>query len=475
MSINTPKTSHSSAISLMVLLAIPVVYFALFVPFETDTGDSVVHYFFARYAFTNPLFFLDHWAKPFFTLLASPLAQFGFGGMKLFNGLAGLFSAWLAYCIARKLELRFAWLAIVFVLFAPSYFVKLFSGYTEPLFGLVLVASVYLAIAHRPQSAAVILSFLPFIRSEGLIIIMVFVLYFVVRKEYKPILFLATGHIIYSLAGLLAGKNFLWIFTEIPYHVVSVYGNGSFLHYPSQLLLTLGVPVFLLACTGFFVLILDIAGPKIHAVPAYSLEVRFLILGSFITYFGFHTVSWGLGLFGSMGLSRVLNAVVPLLSIISLIGFNYITRWKYNGKFPLHYLVYILLISYVAVFPFFHNPASIDWKKDLRRSPEMNLIQQIAEGVSKNQPDKFLYYSNPYLSYALNINHFDKSKHLCFTDWQAEKKLKPNSLIIWDNWFSVTEERTDSLSLYQNPQLRLFIRYETMEGTSKKIFLVFAN
>ena len=75
----------------------------------------------------------------------------------------------------------------------------------------------------------------------------------------------------------------------------------------------------------------------------------------------------------------------------------------------------------------------------------------------------------------LNINPFDRSKHLCFTDWQAEKTLKPNSLIIWDNWFSVVEERTDSISLYQNPELRLVKRYETEGANSKNIFLVFSN
>jgi len=475
MNSKTPETTDTIAYVLMTILSVPVLYFALFVPFETDTGDSVVHYFFARYAFENPMLFLDHWAKPFFTLLASPFAQFGFCGMKLFNGLAGLLSAWFAFRIAKKLNLKFAWLAIILVLFAPSYFVKLFSGYTEPLFGLILIASIYFVITEYALSAALLLSFLPFVRSEGLIIIMVFALYFLVRKNLKAILLLASGHVIYSLAGLLAGKSLFWIFTEIPYHVVSVYGKGNFAHYPTQLLLILGVPIFLLACTGILVLLMDSTFVKINFLTVSKLEVRLLVLGSFLAYFLFHTISWGFGLFGSAGMSRVLNAMVPLLAVISLIGFNFLISWKSTGKFSLHALLYVPVIAYILAFPFLRNPASIDWKKDLRRSPEMNLMQTMAGDISKNQQDKFLYYSNPYLSYALNINPFDKSKHLCFTDWQAEKKLKPNSLIIWDNWFSVTEERTDSLSLYRNPELRFMSRYETSVDQSKNIFLVFGN
>jgi hypothetical protein len=475
MSIKASKTSDSAAISLIVLLAVPVLYFSLFVPFETDTGDSVVHYFFARYAFQDPMLYLDHWAKPLFTMLASPFAQFGFSGMKLFNGLAGLLSAWLAYLVARKLDLKFTWLAIVFVFFAPAYFVKLFSGYTEPLFGLILIASIYLVLRQRPFPAAILLSFLPFVRSEGLILILVFAVYFVIRKNYKAIVFLAAGHIFYSVAGLLAGKSFLWIFTEIPYNTVSIYGKGNFTHYPTQLLITLGVPLFLLSIVGITVLLISMAIKKIKPLTKNESEVRILILGSFLAYFLFHTLSWGLGLFGSMGMARVLTAMVPLLAVISLIGFNFLISWKHKGKFPLQALVYIPLIGYTLAFPFLHNPASINREKDLKRTPEMNLMQKIAADINKDYPGKFLYYSNPYLSYSLNINPFDRSKHLCFTDWQVDKKLQPNSIVIWDNWFSVVEERTDSIILYKNPELRLLKRYETDGSDSKNIFLVFGN
>jgi len=469
------KISDYVAISLIIILAFPVLYFALFVPFETDTGDSVVHYFFARYAFQNPMLYFDHWAKPFFTLMASPFAQFGFVGMKLFNGLAGLLSAWFAYRIAKKLDLKFAWLAIVFVFFAPAYFVKLFSGYTEPLFGLMLIVSIYLVLIQKPVPAAIVISFLPFVRSEGLILILVFALYFIIRKNYKAIILLFTGHIFYSIAGLFAGKNLLWIFIEIPYNAVSIYGKGNFAHYPTQLLLTLGVPLFMLSLLGIAVPLMSMAVNKIRLVSNNESEIRILILGSFLVYFLFHTLSWGLGLFGSMGMSRVLTAMVPLLAVISLIGFNFLISWKYNGSFPLQALVYIPLIGYILAFPFLHNPASINWEKELQRTPEMNLMQTIAGDLNRDYAGKFLYFSNPYLSYSLNINPFDKSKHLCFTDWQFERKLRPNSIIIWDSWFSVVEERTDSTSLLQNPDLRLLKRYETDGANSKNIFLVFGN
>ena len=475
MNSKAPKVSDYVAIMLIMLLALPVLYFSVFVPFETDTGDSVMHYFFARYAFQNPMLYFDHWAKPFFTLLASPFAQFGFSGMKLFNGLAGLLSAWFAYSIAKKLDLKPAWLAIVFVLFAPAYFVKLFSGYTEPLFGLMLIASVYFVLMQKPVPAAIVMSFLPFVRSEGLILIMVFALYFVIRKNYKAIILLATGHIVYSFAGLLAGKNFLWVFTDIPYQVISPYGKGNFSHFPTQLLLILGVPVFALSLVGLSLIILNSFTKKVKLTGGFRTEVILLILGSFLAYFAFHIVSWGFGLFGSMGLNRVLTAMVPLLAVISLIGFSFLSDMVKMRNFPLQIIVTAVIVGYVVVFPFLGNPASINWEKELRRSPEMIVMHNIATDLNKTYPGKFLYYSNPYLSYALNINPFDPSKHATLSYWHAENKLQPNSLIIWDNWSRVENENTDSLSLYQNPELRFIKRYETAGQNDKNIFLLFGN
>ncbi len=463
------------ALSILAILTVPVIYFALFVPFEGDTGDSMNHYYFARYAFGDARLLLDHWAKPFFTLLASPFAQFGFAGMKLFNGIAGILSAWMAYEIAQKLDLRFPWLAIVFVLFAPDYFVKLFSGYTEPLFGLMLITSIYLVMDKRFYLSTLLLSFLPFVRSEGLIIIVVFAFYFLFAKKLKPIVLLTTGHLVYSIAGFIAGKSLLWVFTEIPYGVNSVYGKGNFSHYPGHLLLSMGVPLFLLCVTGILLICGSIFLKKTGLSSKFRNEIILLLFGSFLAYFLFHTFSWGLGLFGSMGVTRVLCVLIPLQGVISLIGLNFLANRVFTKQAIIMYSVYILFICYILIFPFMHNPASINCEKDLRRTPDMLIMHGIASEIHRSFPDKYLYYSNPYLSYALDINPFDRSKHRCFTDWQLEKSLRPNSLLIWDSWFSVSEERTDSTRLLKDSTLKLIRRYPDPEHKSASEFILFKH
>jgi len=245
----------SIAIVIIALVTLPVVYFSLFVSFERESGDNILHYFFARYAFEDPMLLLDHWAKPVFTLLASPFAQFGFGGMKFFNGLVGVFSAWMTYLTTREFRFRFPWLAILFVMFAPTYFTLLFSGFTEPLFGLFLVTGLYLVVKKRYFSAALLFSLLPYVRTEGVLLAAILGGYFLLMKQWRNVPVLLTGSLLYSLVGWMAGKDLLWLFTEMPYGAKSVYGSGSIWFYSEQWILAVGVPLGVSSVVGVIFLL----------------------------------------------------------------------------------------------------------------------------------------------------------------------------------------------------------------------------
>ena len=91
------KNIESIVLLLIAALLIALQWLSTGIDGETD---SITHYQIARYAFKYPHFFLDTWGKPLFTILSSPLAQFGYSGAVLFNLICGLLSAWLAYLIA---------------------------------------------------------------------------------------------------------------------------------------------------------------------------------------------------------------------------------------------------------------------------------------------------------------------------------------------------------------------------------------
>src|ERR1700728_3494281 len=115
-----------------------LIIFIFLFPGTIDSGDSVMHYLFARFAINHPASFLDSWAKPLYVLLATPLTQLGFKGIKLFNSLNTIISMSAAYLIAKRLNIKNSWLVPVLLLLAPMNFALSFSGLTEPLFASVL-------------------------------------------------------------------------------------------------------------------------------------------------------------------------------------------------------------------------------------------------------------------------------------------------------------------------------------------------
>lgn len=133
-------------------------------------GDDITHYLIARYAYKHPINLLSHWGKPFYTLLISPFAQFGFLGSKIFNLIVGISTSYLCYRIAKHFQYPKPYLIPTFVLFTPVYSIMVLSGMTEVLFSFILVLTVFLFLRKSYILAAIVLSFLPFVRNEGVVV-----------------------------------------------------------------------------------------------------------------------------------------------------------------------------------------------------------------------------------------------------------------------------------------------------------------
>ena len=221
-----------------------------------DAGDSISHFLFAKYAPHHPELYFNHWAKPVFVLLASPFAQFGFVGMKIFNALISLLTIFFTYKIAKQLNLKNAIIVCAILIFTPVYFALTFSGLTEPLFALFIALGIYFLLNEKYLAACILFSFLPFVRSEGLILLGVIGIYLLAKGKWKSIPWLATGHIIYSFAGYFVYHDLLWVFRKIPYATMdSVYGHGNLAHFAQQLFYFFGLPIYILFALGLLSII----------------------------------------------------------------------------------------------------------------------------------------------------------------------------------------------------------------------------
>lgn len=412
-----------------------------------DGGDSIYHYLFAKYAVVHPELFFDHWAKPVFVLLASPFAQFGINGIKLFNSLVSLLTIYFTYKTAESLSLKNAIVSILLIIFIPLYFIQTFSGLTEHLFGLFTIISFYFLGKNKYLLSCIILSFLPFIRSEGLIFIGLFGLFMIYKKQWKVVPFLFFGSVIYSIGGYFVHHDFLWVFTKIPYaNLSSQYGSGKLFHFVDQLYYVLGLPIYAIFLAGVLSIVIEIVKFKIYS------ETKILILIAFLCYLTAHSLFWYLGIFNSMGLKRVMIGVSPLIAIIALNGFNFITEILIHEKKKIKYFLKFILITYIIIFPFTSNPAAIKWERDLKLSKEQQYALDAVKFIKNKSPEKKrIIYSHPYLLEVLNQDFYIDN------NWRLTNEninnLKSGEFIIWENWFAVVESGIPKIDLDNNNTL----------------------
>lgn len=402
-----------------------------------DAGDSIQHYLIARYAPVQPELFFNHWGKPVFTLLASAFAWTGFTGIKVFNVLVAAATIWLMDPVARLLGLKAPLVGMIALIFTPLYYMLTFSGLTEPLFALWLLLAIYLVLKGNTAASMILISFLPFVRSEGLIILGVFALYLLLVKRWKLLPLLATGHIVYAIAGSFVFHDLLWVINRIPYsRLSSIYGHGGLLHFVDQLFYVIGAPLYVLLVIGMATVIL---GKK--AGNTISLEEKILVFGSFLCFFVAHTLFWYLGIFNSMGLKRVFLGVAPLMALLANRGFETIAFHPYFQTRPVtgRTTTNILLLLIIA-FPLLSKTAGINWGKDMQLTEDQRQAQ-VAVDVIRQLPidsSQRFFFTHPYLSELLGVNFFDPRVRL---DLTAENlaSLKTGDLVIWENWFAVVE------------------------------------
>jgi len=423
-----------------------------------DEGDSVSHFLFANYAFRHPENFFNHWAKPVYVMLAAPFAQFGFVGVKLMNLFFSLVSAWLVYLTARRLSIPFAWAGILLALLAPMQIYLTLSGLTEPLFAVWLMASVYLAVRHKMLVAVILVSFLPFVRSEGLAILCVWGSFLLFSRWRWMLPLLMTGHLVYSILGYFYFGDLLWVFNKIPYSTTEpVYGSGELLHFVNGLQEVVGTPIYILIgigiLYGLFWLFFSVIHLQYINITAQEL---WLIYGGFAAIIVAHTLFWYLGIFASFGLLRVLICIVPLAAIIGLRGLNALLR--VFGRWPLLLqAVMFIAILLVLLFPL----SKLKYQTHFMLRGEQLAQKELSGYVLARYHGYKYYFDAPYLSLTLKADIFDPSQKE-HTDRLFQGKPVPDkSLVIWDDWYSPKEARTSLPRLMQDDRFKLIRSFES--------------
>ncbi len=428
-------------------------YFAYHNEFSEGGADNYWHYFFSKYAYIYPGFFLHHWGKPLFILLSSPFSQFGFYGLNLFNILCGISAAVVSYKFAIELNYKLSWPVIIILIFSPLYFIVLQSALTEPLMSLIIVTAMYLLYKEKFIYAALVMSFSLYARTEGIFLTLYILLYLSFIKQWRSIPFLTVGFFIYSFAGLIFGHNFLWYFTENPYNIVSPYGHGEWSDFFKKYTIIFGAPETIGLCIGL-IIILFLSIKKIKKLNFSQLipEHKFLLLAVVpaVLLFMFHVIVWKFGLCGSFGLERVITCVSPLFSLIICYGINYIINFKFFNRISIPMVSAFLFLVVLYTFKHVHYPLKAYGGDKI----ELEAGKWFKHNFDQNC---IVYYAHPAIIFNAERDPFDKKLNIEEFDLNADS-LSDKSLptyIFWDSQFSEFSCRVKLDVLLTSKKLKL--------------------
>jgi len=476
---------HLKKRALWYLLCVLFVFFAALSYFSeatSDSGDGIRHYLISRYSWKHPSLLLESWGKPFFTLCSSPFSQFGLWGMNIFNILCGLGSAFFAFRIAQLLKLRYALLVVLFILFTPIYFFTLNSGLTEPFFGFVLILSIYLIFEYRYLWAAIIVSFLPFVRTEGFMLLPLFFIILFYRKKYICIPLLAVGTILYSVVGYFYYHDILWIINQNPYNGSNraFYGSGDIFTFVNGYKTIWGILLTVFLCAGLLAIIITVISTSRRNVVRESklAEELVLIFGSFTVYFIAHSVMWWQGLANSLGLLRVLAAVIPCSALICLRGLNLLMRPVFRKKKLIEYIIILLILFGIIRCPFRQHyfPYKLD--------PQQALMKRAADWYNTSAYTSHkMYYIYPVFAHFTHIDPFDKMRVGELWSLQSDidtygiNAMPDSTIIFWDSHFGPHECVLPLDSLMQSPHFHLIKAFKpednhtTLGGTPFEVYV----
>jgi len=412
-------------------------------------ADSITHFQVAKFSWAHPYLLLDQWGKPVFTLCASPFAQWGFKAVVFFNIALILWGAWLSWRIAALLKLDNAWMVPFFALFAPVVMGNGVSALTEMSCALFLIIYLYLILRNQFVWASLIVSFMPFARSEGFVVLAVLFFYYVFTRRWKYIPLLVFGSVVYDVLGYLQTGQALWIFSDNPYvtTAVNVYGGGSLFHF-----FLLAIPVFGVAF--IFVLYATVLKAKscrtmlAGKVTDEHARIWFwVILGASWAYFAAHTLLWWQGLWASFGLTRVMFVIAVPFALLAVYGFNSIASRLGNLS---RTALSAVVITLTVAGPFLAD----DYPVPL--GPEEQEYNKVIAWIA-GRPEaggKKIYAANYYLPMQMGIDPYDKA---VYEPLRSCREAKPGDLILWDAHFGPNEHQVPFATLARD---RAFVLLE---------------
>jgi hypothetical protein len=309
------------------------------------------------------------------------------------------------------------------------------SGLTETLFAFLLIVGLYGAMHGRHVLSAIVLSLLPYVRTEGILVLPFFMMWWLWRRDFRALLLSLSGTAVLTVVGGIIKDNWLWLWNENPYQGEPLYGHGTWHHYLGMNEFIWGIPLTVLVIAG---IITAVTNRKFFLQSPYR-EI-WLVYAPAFCFLVAHSIFWWQGLYSSLGLPRVFAAIMPLFALIGLRGLNAgILLLKNPAR-------QVQLVGLVLVL---HLGLMAKQKKWLLHPDNEQRVLQVSANVVNNfaTPKNKVFCSYPVVAHYLDRDIFDAWQWAYVRMVHHPEWRRSGDVMLWETHFGQYEIGMDTLQL----------------------------
>ncbi len=327
---------------------------------------------------------------------------------------------------------------------------------TEILASLVLVLTIFLFFKQKYIWSALLLSFMPFIRTEAISILPLFMIAYAWQKQWKAIPFLFFGFVFYSIVGSFYYDDLFWVIHNMPYTggAKDIYGSGELLHYVKASKYIFGIPTVVLASLGLIAWALrplsklEETGEGIRNKWLMEMLVVYMPL---MVYLSAHSYIWWKGMGNSVGMIRVIIAVLPSAVLLAMLGWSRLLEIIPVSKIYKSGITAVLSI-FLLIIPFkvYTIPVPLVGTQRVVKAASDWYMDSEYAGTR-------FYYYDPFFTHFMRMDPYDDglSHQFVHNREHPEERIEEGEIVIWDAHFSPNEGRLPLERLMDNQYFRL--------------------
>lgn len=288
----------------------------------------------------DPWVIIGNGPKPGYKIFMVLPSLISYDAVLIFNSFIAAVTVYMTYVMIRAYNVSYAIFGALLLAAQPLYINLSFRSYSEIFTALCIVSFLILYKKEKFLLGAVLLGYVYTIRQETALLLLVFLVIFIRKKEFFPAAALFIFPLVYNMLGFIKTGDMFFVLTEMKSVAGLNYKSQGLLHYFKVYIFIVGPVCMSLFLLGFFGFLNDMKRYKEY-IKQYS--VFYIIFISIFVIQMLTMISDG----PNPGNWRYLLHISPVSAFFAAVGFNNLAIARFKST---NYLITGVFAVLVLLF-----------------------------------------------------------------------------------------------------------------------------